>query len=63
MATEIERTVVVCGRCGEEYATWSGVGLEVLGPDPCPRCGFTPDEDPRLYDDGTPELLEDEGNR
>jgi hypothetical protein len=53
----------VCARCGEEYATWSGVGLEVLGPDPCPRCGFTPEEDPRLYNDGTPELLEDEDNR
>jgi hypothetical protein len=52
MAIEVESIVVTCARCGNDYATWQGVGLEALGPDPCPRCGFTPEEDPRLYSDG-----------
>jgi len=60
MATEIERTVVLCPRCGEEYATWSGVGLEALGPDPCPKCGYTPNDDPRLYRDGPVEPIDDD---
>ncbi len=60
MATEIERTVVVCAMCGEEYATWSGVGLEVLGPDPCPTCGFIPTSDPRAYSEGLVEPLDDD---
>ena len=49
MANEIDSIVVTCLKCGEEYATWKGVGLEDLGPDPCPQCGFIPGEDPRLY--------------
>jgi len=61
MAIEVERTVVICPRCGEEYGSWRGVGLEVLGPDPCPRCGFTPSADPRLYSDGPIELEPDDG--
>ena len=51
MTTEIDSIVVTCLKCGEDYVTWMGVGLEDLGPDPCPRCGFTPTEDPRLYRD------------
>jgi hypothetical protein len=53
MTCEVESIVVTCPRCGNEYATWQGVGLEILGPDPCPRCGFTPAEDPRLHRDRT----------
>ncbi len=60
MATNVECIVVTCPRCGSEYATWQGVGLELLGPDPCPRCGFTPDEDPRLHRDTPAEDFEDE---
>ncbi len=52
MAIEVESIIVTCPRCGEDYVTWLGVGLEVLGPDPCPKCGFTPEEDPRLHRDG-----------
>jgi hypothetical protein len=60
MASEIERMVVTCLKCGEDYATWQGVGLEALGPDPCPRCGFTPTEDPRLHRDGPVEDFNDD---
>lgn len=60
MATEVESIVVTCPRCGNEYATWQGVGLEALGPDPCPGCGFTPDEDPRLHKDALADDPEDE---
>ena len=35
MATKIDSIVVTCLKCGEEYTTWMGVGLEELGPDPC----------------------------
>ncbi len=49
MATEVESIVVMCPKCGVEFATWQGIGLEGLGPDPCPKCGFTPSEDPRVY--------------
>lgn len=51
MTTTIESIVVTCLKCGEDYSSWMGVGLEELGPDPCPQCGFTPSEDPRLYRD------------
>jgi hypothetical protein len=51
MTTEVESIVVTCPKCGNEYATWQGIGLEALGPDPCPRCGFTPTDDPRLHQD------------
>ena len=60
MATEIESIVVTCLRCGEDYATWLGMGLEHLGPDPCPQCCFTPSEDPRLYRDGPVEPLDED---
>ena len=60
MATEVECIVVTCPKCGEDYATWLGVGLEELGPDPCPSCGFTPSEDPRLYRDGPVEPLDED---
>ena len=63
MATELERIVVTCPKCGEDYATWQGVGLESLGPDPCPRCGFTPSEDPRIYRDGIIEPLDEDDAR
>jgi hypothetical protein len=52
MANQVESILVTCPRCGEQYGTWQGIGLEVLGPDPCPSCGFTPAQDPRLYRDG-----------
>ena len=60
MASEVESIVVTCPKCGNEYATWQGVGLEALGPDPCPRCGYTPAEDPRLHRDGPVEDFGDE---
>ena len=60
MATEVESIVVTCLKCGYEDATWQGVGLEALGPDPGPGCGFTPDEDPRLHSDAVVDDLEDE---
>ena len=63
MATEIESIVVTCLRCGEDYATWIGMGLECLGPDPCPKCGFTPSEDPRLHRDGPVEPLDEDEAR
>lgn len=60
MATHVECIGVTCPRCGEVYTTWQGIGLEVLGADPCPRCGFTPAEDPRLYRDGPIEDYDDD---
>lgn len=63
MTTKIESIVVTCLKCGEEYPTWMGVGLEFLGPDPCPRCGFTPSEDPRLYRDGLVEPIDEDEAR
>ena len=63
MASEVERMVVTCLKCGEEYATWQGVGLEALGPDPCPRCGFIPAEDPRLHRDRPVEDFDEEDAR
>jgi predicted RNA-binding Zn-ribbon protein involved in translation (DUF1610 family) len=60
MAIEVESIVVTCPRCGEDYATWQGVGLEILGPDPCPSCGFTLAEDPRLHRDGPVEVFDEE---
>ena len=60
MASEVESIVVTCPKCGEEYPTWQGVGLEALGPDPCPKCGFTPAEDPRLHRDGPVQDYDDE---
>ena len=63
MATEVERTAVLCPKCGEEYGTWAGVGLEALGPDSCPRCGFAPADDPRSYRDGLAEPNDDDDPR
>lgn len=63
MATELERIVATCAKCGEEYGTWQGVGLESLGPDPCPRCGFRPTEDPRLYTDPLVETFDEDESR
>lgn len=60
MATKIESIVVTCLRCGEDYTTWTGAGLESLGPDPCPRCGFAPHEDARLYRDGPVESFDED---
>lgn len=60
MATEVECIVAVCPKCGEEFGTWQGVGLEKLGPDPCPHCGFIPEEDPRLHRDGLVVFDEDD---
>jgi hypothetical protein len=60
MATKLECIIVTCPRCGDEYSTWQGIGLEDLGPDPCPRCGFTPDEDPRLFQDGPVESFDED---
>jgi ribosomal protein S27AE len=60
MAIEVESIVVTCPKCGEEYATWMGVGLEGLGPDSCPRCGFTPSEDPRLHRDGLADIADED---
>ena len=63
MATKIESIVVTCLKCGNDYTTWMGVGLENLGPDPCSRCGFTPGEDPRLYRDRPIEQLDEDEAR
>ena len=63
MATKIDSIVVTCLKCGEEYITWMGLGLEELGPDPCPRCGSIPSEDPRLYRDGPAEVFDGEEAR
>ncbi|MCU0303050.1 MAG: hypothetical protein MUC56_03185 [Thermoanaerobaculales bacterium] len=60
MAGELECIGVTCPKCGSDYATWLGVGLESLGPDPCPCCGFTPAEDPRLHRDRPPVEPDDE---
>ncbi len=60
MATTIESIVVTCLKCGEDYVTWEGAGLEDFGSDPCPRCGFAPCDDPRLYWDGLVEPLDEE---
>ena len=60
MATKVESIAVTCLKCGEEYSTWQGVGLESLGPDPCPRCGFAPSEDPRIYWDGLVEPIDED---
>jgi hypothetical protein len=60
MANQVECIAVICPRCGSEYPTWQGVGLEVLGPDPCPKCGFTPAEDPRLHWDRPLEDFDDD---
>lgn len=63
MATEVESIVVTCPKCGEDYATWMGVGLEELGPDSCPRCGFTPAEDPRLQRDDIADFSDEDEPR
>ena len=63
MTTTIESIAVTCVRCGEEYSSWMGVGLEELGPDPCPKCGFTPSEDPRLYRDRPAEPIDEDETR
>ena len=63
MTTEIESIVVTCLRCSEDYVTWLGIGLEGLGPDPCPKCGFTPSEDPRLHRDGPVEPVDEDEAR
>lgn len=60
MAIPVERVVVTCPKCGTEYSTWQGLGLEILGPDACPRCGFTPSEDPRLHHDRSVEIVVNE---
>ena len=63
MATEVERIAVTCPKCGEDFGTWQGVGLEKLGPDPCPHCGFIPSEDPRLHRDGPVEAFDEDESR
>ena len=63
MAIEIENTVVTCLRCGEDYATWLGMDRGQFSPDPCPRCGFIPSEDPGLYRDGILEPVDEDEAR
>jgi len=60
MSTDVESIVITCIKCGEEYASWQNIGLDSPGPDPCPRCGFTPTEDPRVYWDGLVEPLDED---
>jgi len=63
MAIEVESIVVTCPRCGEDYVTWRGVGIERPDPEPCPSCGFTLSEDPRLHRDGPVQDFTDEDRR
>jgi hypothetical protein len=63
MATKVEIMAITCPKCGEEYSTWQGVGPEPLEPDPCPRCGFIPTDDPQVYWDGVVEPLDEDEAR
>ncbi len=63
MATTIDRIVVTCLKCGEEYTTWAGFDLDSPEPDPCPQCGFSPSDDPWLFEDAIVDPLDEDEAR